>query len=49
MKFAGRFGNDALRFVSTPMGRDMRLRGVNTRVVQSGTIRAGDTVEKLAP
>ncbi len=49
VKFAGRFGNDALRFVSTPMGRDMRLRGVNTRVVQSGTVRAGDTVEKLAP
>ena len=49
VKFADRFGNDALRFVSTPMGRDMRLRGVNTRVVQSGTIRAGDTVEKLAP
>ena len=44
VKFADRFGNDALRFVSTPLGRDMRLRGVNTRVVQSGTIRAGDTV-----
>ena len=47
VKFADRFGKDALRFVSTPLGRDMRLRGVNTRVVQSGTIRAGDTVEKL--
>ena len=46
VKFADRFGKDALRFVSTPLGRDMRLRGVNTRVVQSGTIRAGDTVEK---
>ena len=49
VKFADRFGKDALRFVSTPMAMDMRLRGVNTRVVQSGTIRAGDTVEKLAP
>ncbi|MDE2718524.1 MAG: MOSC domain-containing protein [Chloroflexota bacterium] len=48
VKFADRFGKDALRFVSTPLGRDMRLRGVNTRVVQSGTIRAGDTVEKVA-
>ena len=47
VKFADRFGKDALRFVSTPLGRDMRLRGVNTRVVQSGTIRAGDTVEKV--
>lgn len=47
VKFADRYGKDALRFVSTPLGRDMRLRGVNTRVVQSGTIRAGDTVEKV--
>ena len=47
VKFADRFGKDSLRFVSTPMGRDMRLRGVNTRVVQSGTVRTGDTVEKV--
>ena len=47
VKFSDRFGKDALRFVSTPLGRDMRLRGVNTRVVQSGTIRAGDTVQKV--
>ena len=49
LKFANRFGNDALRFVSTPTGQGMRLRGVNTRVVQSGAIRAGDSVDKLAP
>lgn len=49
VKFARRFGNAALRFVSTPTGQDMRLRGANTRVVQSGTIRAGDIVEKVAP
>ena len=47
VKFADRFGKDALRFVSTPLAMDMRLRGVNTRVVQSGTIRAGDTVAKI--
>lgn len=48
LKFAGRFGHDALRFVSTPEAMAMRLRGVNTRVVQSGAIRAGDTVGKIA-
>ena len=48
LKFAGRFGNDALRFVSTPLAMEMRLRGVNTRVVQSGAIRAGDAVAKIA-
>ena len=46
-KFADRFGRDALRFVSTQTAMRMRLRGVNTRVVRSGAIRAGDTVTKL--
>ena len=49
VKFARRFGNDALRFVSTPTGQEMRLRGANTRVVQSGTIRTGDIVVKITP
>ena len=48
VKFADRFGKAALRFVSTPLAMEMRLRGVNTRVVQSGTIRPGDTVTKIA-
>ena len=46
-KFADRFGRDALRFVSTPTAMRMRLRGVNTRVVRSGAIRAGDMATKL--
>ena len=46
-KFAARYGRDALRFISTPEGRDLRLRGVNTRVVRSGKIRAGDLVSRL--
>lgn len=48
-KFAGRFGRDALRFVNSPAGRRLRLRGVNTRVVRGGTVRVGDTVRKLPP
>lgn len=48
LKFASRFGHNALRFVSTSEAMAMRLRGVNTRVVQSGTVRAGDTVAKIA-
>ena len=48
-KFAQRFGHDALRFISTPTGQDLRLRGVNTRVVQSGPIRIGDTATKRQP
>ena len=46
-KFMARFGIDALTFVSTPIGKQLRLRGLNAKVVQPGTIRAGDTVRKL--
>ena len=43
-KFAARFGADALKFVSTPEGRELRLRGMNARVTTSGTVRAGDPI-----
>ena len=46
-KFSGRFGLDALEFVSTPIGKELRLRGANCRVVVSGLVRVGDTVRKL--
>jgi hypothetical protein len=46
-KFAGRFGREALRFVNSPVGRQLRLRGMNTRVVSGGTVRVGDTIRKL--
>ena len=47
-KFSGRFGTDALRLVSSPVGQELCLRGINTKVVQSGVIRVGDAVRKLA-
>ncbi len=43
-KFSGRFGADALRFVNLGAGRELRLRGINTRIVQGGTVRAGDVI-----
>ncbi len=46
-KFSARFGNDALRFVNSQIGRDLRLRGANCRVVVSGTVRPGDAIRKL--
>jgi MOSC domain len=46
-KFMGRFGKEALKFVNSPEGKLLRLRGMNARVVQSGVIRAGDVVSKL--
>jgi len=46
-KFSGRFGSDAIRFVNSRAGRDLRLRGLNARVVEPGRVRAGDTIRKL--
>jgi len=46
-KFSARFGNDALRFVNSPVGRELRLRGANCRVVMPGVVRPGDTIRKL--
>lgn len=46
-KFAKRFGEEAVKFVNSPTGKQLRLRGLNAKVVQPGRIRAGDAVVKL--
>lgn len=43
-KFSKRFGVDALKFVNSPLGRELNLRGVNTRVVRGGTVCIGDEI-----
>ena len=43
-KFVERFGVDAMRFVSSPAGRELNLRGIYARVVSAGTVRAGDAI-----
>ena len=46
-KFSARFGVDALKFVNSEIGRELRLRGANCRVVVAGTVRTGDAIRKL--
>ena len=46
-KFSARFGSDALRFVNSPEGRELRLRGVNAYVVEEGTVSVGDAIRRL--
>ncbi len=46
-KFTARFGSEAARFVNSPDGRALRLRGVNAKVVQPGTVRRGDSIRKV--
>ena len=43
--YAARFGMAAREFVNRR--KDLRLRGINARVVQAGTIRVGDRATKL--
>lgn len=45
-KFVARFGLDAMKFVNSPEGRRLRLRGLNAKVIRPGVIRAGDVVRK---
>ena len=46
-KFSSRFGVEALRFVNSDVGKELHLRGINAKVVQSGVVRTGDTARKL--
>ena len=46
-KFSARFGSNALRFVNSPVGRALRLRGVNAHVVRPGTVSVGDPIRRL--
>ncbi len=46
-KFVARFGRDAMIFVNSPLGKQLHLRGINAKVVQSGVIRVGDIVERI--
>lgn len=46
-KFTERFGHDAIRWVNSPTGRQLRLRGIYAKVIQPGTIQVGDTIQKL--
>lgn len=46
-KFAARFGQEAIKFVNSAEGKQLRLRGMNAKVVQPGIIRPGDVVRKV--
>ena len=45
-QFVERFGLDAMKFVNSPLGRQLQLRGINARVVRPGVIRVGDVAKK---
>ena len=47
-KFVARFGVDAMKFVNSPLGRQLHLRGINARVVRAGAVRVGDVARKCS-
>jgi hypothetical protein len=46
-KFVARFGLDAMKFVNSEVGKELKLRGINAKIVQPGTIRVGAVVRKI--
>ena len=46
-KFTARFGSAATRLVNAKTNRELRLRGMNTRIFTPGTVRPGDPIRKL--
>jgi MOSC domain-containing protein YiiM len=46
-KFSRRFGAEVTRFVNTPDGKRLRLRGLNAVVVEPGLVRCGDVISKV--
>jgi hypothetical protein len=47
-KFTQRFGLDAFHWVNSDAGKQLRLRGLNARVVVPGVVRRGDAITKCA-
>ena len=47
-KYFDRFGKDALRWVSSDVGLELNLRGVNAMVVVGGSVRVGDEIRKTS-
>jgi hypothetical protein len=46
-KFVARFGLDAMKYVNSRRGKELRLRGLNAKVVQPGRIHVGDAVRRI--
>ena len=46
-KFVARFGVEAMKFVNSEVGKELCLRGINAKVVQSGSITVGQVAKKL--
>ncbi len=46
-KFVERFGADAMKFVNSPVGKELHLRGINAKVVKPGVVQVNDSIRKI--
>ena len=46
-KFVARFGTEAMQFVNSDLGKQLCLRGINARIVQSGVVKVGERARKI--
>jgi hypothetical protein len=45
--FAERYGQAAVKFVNSPIGKRLHLRGIYAKVIHDGLVRTGDIVTKI--
>jgi hypothetical protein len=46
-KFSQRYGQDAVKFVNSPVGKQLHLRGIYAKIIKDGAIKVGDTIKKI--
>lgn len=46
-QFSQRFGAGARKLVNSDVGRELRIRGINAKVIQPGTITRNDLITKI--
>ncbi len=46
-KYTERFGLEAMKYVNSPVGKELHLRGIYARVVKPGLVRNGDKAIKI--
>ena len=46
-KFVERYGPNATGFVNSKSGKALRLRGVYAKIVKAGTVKVGDSINKV--
>jgi len=48
-QFAERYGSAATKFINSPLGKRLHLRGIYAKVVADGLVKTGDSVTKIQP